>query len=148
MTPQTAWMTTANPHHRRRSSRGISSALGTAVPRAPLVSTLAPISVLAAPRPHPRPHLTLLPPSSSLPKAPAAARTCASSSSVTTPTTGIWRGLLDLILLPGSWASVVAAASLVDMAAAWSEGWEALLSYTVPAAEGPKGPRQQEEKAA
>lgn len=44
--------------------------------------------------------------------------TCASSSSVTTPITGIWRGLLDLILLPGSQASTFASVSAVDMAVA------------------------------
>lgn len=56
-------------------------------------------------------------------KAQTPGHTCASSSSVTTPTTGIWRGLLNLIVLPGARACAVAAASAVDMAVRRSEGW-------------------------
>lgn len=64
--------------------------------------------------------------------------TRAFSSSVTTPITGICRGLLDLLLLRGPWASAAAGASVVGAADSAWRGMAALLSYKVPAAEGLK----------
>lgn len=129
--------------------KGISFELGTTVPRAPLVSPQAPVSSLAAPRHHLRPQISTPAPAFTPSKAQTPGHTCSSSSSVTTPTTGIWRGLLNLIVLPGARAWAVAAASAVDMAVRRREGWGVSSCPTLcPQPRDCKRPRHREVKAA
>ena len=109
--------------------RRISSALGTSVPWAALVSTRAPTSALAASRHRSRPQISNPAQSLTPSKAQTPGHTCTSSSSVTTPTIGIWRGLLNLILLLGSGASAGSAASALDMAVAVERGMGASPSF-------------------